>query len=348
MVSHLLTLAVSVAVAAGLTPLVRAVALRSGWLDLPARRKVKTRAVPRLGGVAIGIAVYAALALGLASGSEGASPAVSGPLLALLLGGVLMLGLGLVDDVRELPARVKFLGQILIAAGVVPLGLVIERVDTPFGPVTLGLLGAPLTVVWIVGVVNALNLIDGLDGLASGVTLIASAALYLVALGQLDAFPGVVLTAVAGAVIGFLVHNFHPASIIMGDSGSMFLGLMLAGVAIVMSHDPARPLSGAVPLLALGLPILDTAYAVVRRARAGLPIFRADREHIHHQLLAIGLSHRAAVIVLYAVSLAFGGLAVVAGWADGAIAGAIFLAAVVGGATLAAWTSARASRATVR
>ena len=341
--SHLLILAGSLAVSALATPLVRMVAHRSGWLDVPTTRKVKTGAVPRLGGVAIGLAFYAAFlaATIVGGGPPDATPGAANGMRPLLVGGALMLILGLVDDVLDLRARVKFVGQILIAAGVVLLGLVIDRVGTPFGTLELGPLAGPLTVVWIVAVVNAINLIDGLDGLASGVTLTAAGALYLVALGQPDPLPGLVLVALAGAVIGFLIYNFHPASIIMGDSGSMFLGFMLAGAAVVMSHDPNRPFSGAVPLLALGLPILDTAFAVIRRARAGLPIFRADGEHIHHQLLVVGLSLRAAVIVLYAVSLAFAALAVIAAVTTGLVGGVILVLGIAVAALLAARLNAR-------
>jgi UDP-GlcNAc:undecaprenyl-phosphate GlcNAc-1-phosphate transferase len=186
----------------------------------------------------------------------------------------------------------------------------------PWGIVELGILSLPITVAWIVGVINAVNLIDGLDGLASGVVLTA-----LGAFGLLAAVDGVdptlpLIAATAGAAVGFLAYNLHPASIIMGDTGSMFLGFVVAAIAISLTQDGVHPVSPWVPIVALGVPIVDTAWAIVRRTARGEPFFVADRGHIHHQLLRRGLSQRDAMLILTAASAGLGVVAVLLAQVD--------------------------------
>jgi UDP-GlcNAc:undecaprenyl-phosphate/decaprenyl-phosphate GlcNAc-1-phosphate transferase len=185
----------------------------------------------------------------------------------------------------------------------------VDRIFLPWGIVDLGVLSLPVTVAWIVGVINAVNLIDGLDGLASGVALTV-----LGAFGLLAAVDGVdptlpIIAATIGAAVGFLAYNLHPATIIMGDTGSMFLGFVIAAVGISLTQDGVRPVAPWVPVVALAVPIADTIWAILRRTARGAPFFQADREHVHHQLLRQGLSQRDAMLTLTAVSA---GLALIA------------------------------------
>lgn len=335
--SHLLVVAVALALSATGTPLVRALAHRSGWLDVPAARKVKTRAVPRLGGVAIAIAFFGALTAAGLTGAGAPADLLSQPASrALLVGAAAMAIMGLLDDLLELRARTKFVGQLLIAILVVVMGLSIREVAMPWGEVELGpFAGSALTVLWLVGVVNALNLVDGLDGLASGVALAAAGALYVIGAVDGQSLTPLLMAALGGAVLGFLAYNLHPASIIMGDSGSMFLGFALAAAAVTLSDGRSEALPAAVPLLALGLPLLDTAIAIVRRVRLRVPLFRADREHIHHKLLAAGLSPRGAMLTLHAGALVLAALAVAGTWLGALTATLILVVAATIGVLLA-------------
>jgi UDP-GlcNAc:undecaprenyl-phosphate/decaprenyl-phosphate GlcNAc-1-phosphate transferase len=288
-----------------LTPLIRGAATERGLLDEPDERKVHEVAIPRLGGVAILAALYvgAGAALLVALRLDPSLNILSGDLPVILLGATLVAGVGMIDDLRGTRARVKLLAQTLIAILTSALGLSLDRLDGPWGSVALGPWAIPVTVVWMVGVINAVNLIDGLDGLASGVGLTAMAALFVIA-SSAGAPPPilVVLGAGAGGVIGFLRFNLHPASIIMGDTGAMLLGFVIAAAGINVTQ--ALPVGAPpwVPAMAVGLPLADTAWAILRRLAAGDPIFAPDRRHIHHQLLAAGLSQRAAMLVLWTVS----------------------------------------------
>ena len=296
-----------------LTPLIRGAATERGLLDEPDERKVHEVAIPRLGGVAIVGGLYIGVAAGLlvATRLDRSLTVLSGDLPVILLGTALIAAVGIFDDLYGTRARVKLAAQIGIAVIAVALGLSVHRVDGPWGTVALGLWAAPVTVVWIVAVINAVNLIDGLDGLASGVALTAMAALFLIA-SRAGATPPylIVLAASAGAVIGFLRLNLPPASIIMGDSGAMLLGFVIAAVGVSLTQ--ALPVGAPpwVPAVAIGLPLTDTVWAVLRRLVAGEPIFAPDKRHIHHQLLAAGLSQRAAMLALWAVSAVLGLIAI--------------------------------------
>jgi UDP-GlcNAc:undecaprenyl-phosphate GlcNAc-1-phosphate transferase len=306
-----MTFAVALVVGLFVTPVVRAAAHRAQLLDRPGGRKIHRVPVPRLGGVgmaiAFGIAVGAAT---LVSPNLGASGVLApNRALAILAGVSVLVVIGVIDDTRGMRALVKLGLQVGAAALAWMLGLRMDFLFFPWGVVEVGLLSLPLTVVWIVGVINAVNLIDGLDGLASAVVLSA-----LAAFGLLAARDGVdptlpIIAATSGAAMGFLAYNLHPASIIMGDTGSMFLGFVVAAIGISLTQDGGSPVAPYVPLIALGLPILDTIWAVVRRAARGGAIFVADRGHIHHQLLRGGLSQRDAMLILTAVSAALAALA---------------------------------------
>ena len=302
-------LLVGFGVALLLTPVVRAAALDRALLDEPGGRKVHARAVPRLGGAAMLLAFFAAIAVAaLVSGSAGGG-IETGDLLPILLGVGLVGALGFVDDLRDLGARAKLAGQFAAAVVVVLLGLSFRALDLPWGSVDLGPVGPVLTVIWLVAVVNAVNLIDGLDGLAAGVSL--AALLAFAAIAQLLDAPLVALVTLAGAgaVAAFLLFNRPPASIIMGDAGSMFLGMLLGTSAVALVTAEPRGVSLPAAVAVLGVPLADTTWAVVRRLAAGRSIFAADNGHIHHRLMALGLGQGAVTLVLVAASAVLGLLA---------------------------------------
>ncbi len=306
-----LTFAAAVVIGLVVTPIVRHYAHRLQLLDEPGGRKIHLVAIPRLGGVAMFVAFGVAIGLAfLASPGLGSDASVRPDRLpAILIAASLLFIVGVVDDVRGMRALVKLVFQIVAALIVWAMGLSIDRLHFPWGMIELGVLALPVTVLWIVGVINAVNLIDGLDGLASAVVLTGLGAFGLIAAstGMTPVLP--VVAATMGAAIGFLAYNLHPASIIMGDTGAMFLGFVVAAIGISLTQDSVTPQAPWVPIIALGVPILDTAWAVVRRTARGEPFFRADRGHIHHQLLRIGFSQRDAMLSLTAVS---GGLAILA------------------------------------
>jgi UDP-GlcNAc:undecaprenyl-phosphate GlcNAc-1-phosphate transferase len=298
------------ATAAVLTPLVRTLSIRLGLLDQAlGSRKLHGRPVPRLGGVAIVAAFYAPLVALLFVDSQVGQRfwAQDERAVGLFLGGLAIAALGVYDDVRGAGARLKFAVQFGVAGVLYAIGFRIDQIANPFGdPIPLGVLGLPFTLLWIAGVVNAMNLIDGLDGLAGGVGLVAVATTFAVAVLRGEPLMVLFTAALAGAVLGFLFYNFNPASIFMGDSGSMFLGFVLATTAIQTHQKSATAVAILVPFVALGIPIADTLLAIARRAARGAPLFQADRGHIHHRLLATGLTHRQTVLVLYGASIVLG------------------------------------------
>jgi UDP-GlcNAc:undecaprenyl-phosphate GlcNAc-1-phosphate transferase len=296
-----------------LTRVVRDLASARGLLDHAlGSRKVHGRPVPRLGGVAIVAAFYAPLAALLFVDSEVGHRfwAQDARAVGLFAGGLAIAALGVYDDVWGANAKMKFLVQFAVAGLLYAMGFRIDWIANPFGgPIDLGVLGLPFSLLWMVGIVNAMNLIDGLDGLAGGVGLVAVATTFGVAVLRGEPLMILFTAALAGAILGFLLYNFNPASIFMGDSGSMFLGFVLATTAIQTNQKSATTVAILVPIVALGVPIADTLLAVARRAARGAPLFQADRGHIHHRLLAAGLTHRQAVLVLYAASATLGALA---------------------------------------
>jgi UDP-GlcNAc:undecaprenyl-phosphate GlcNAc-1-phosphate transferase len=277
-------------------------------------RKVHGNPTPRLGGLAIAAAFYAPL-LGMLAFQSGVGAlflAQEHLAIGLILGGTAIVLLGLYDDLRGAGAQRKFAVQFAVAGLMYGLGFRIESLANPFGgPLHIGWFGLPLTLFWIVGIINAMNLIDGLDGLAGGVALVAVTATLIISVQQGNPLMTLFCAALGGSILGFLFYNFNPASIFMGDTGSMFLGFILATTSIQSNQKSSTAVAVLVPLTLLGVPILDTLLAISRRAMRGRPLFRADREHIHHRLLAIGLSHRQAVLVLYGCCVIFGVTALV-------------------------------------
>ena len=312
-----------------LTPLIRETALRRGWVDLPdEERKLHTRIVPRLGGVAIAGGIGAG---GLFLVAGGARP--TSDLWALFGGAAVLWVVGLWDDLYGVGFKRKFFFQILAAYGLLLAGWRLDLTPLPVvGTLDLydqALLAVPFSLVWLVGVVNAMNFTDGKDGLAGGVAMIAFLALGCLALFQHQLeLAGFCLVASA-ALAGFLVYNWNPASIFMGDSGSLLLGFLLGGVALRVADAATTPLGLVAPLGVLGLPVLDTLSCMARRVLAGKSPFAPDADHIHHRMVRAAGSVRLGVLVLYAVTALYGGLSVlvgtVGGWAAEAALGAMLV-----------------------
>ena len=316
-----------------LTPLARRLAHRVGAIDHAlSSRKVHKAPIPRLGGIAIVGAFFAPM-VALAFTHTGIGDlffARRQAVLGLFLGGAVIAALGIYDDIKGAGAKTKFALQFGVGGLVYALGYRIDVIANPFGaPIELGWLGLPFTLLWVAGVINALNLIDGLDGLAGGVAFISLVTVFIAAAA--NGYPLMMLAsaALAGAVLGFLRYNFNPATIFMGDTGSMFLGFVLATTAIRTSLKPTAAVALIVPIVALGVPIADTLLAMTRRAMRGAPLFQADRDHIHHRLLARGLSQRQTVLVLYAASAGLGLVALALTRSTGSQAALILLGLVL-------------------
>lgn len=294
MPDYILAFVIALIVAYFLTPQIISLAVKTGAMDAPDERKVHTAPIPRLGGIAI----YAAFMIAVFFTVD-----MTNEMIGLLLGGTVIVLVGILDDLKNLPAKVKLFGQIIAAAVLVSFDVRIDFISDPFGDmIYLEYLAIPVTLFWIVGLTNTVNLIDGLDGLAAGVSTIASITILLVALQQNVILIAVLTAALAGSSLGFLQYNFNPARIFMGDTGSMFLGYMLAGLSVIGAVKSAATIALIVPIFALGLPILDTTFAIVRRYMGGKPIFKPDRGHLHHRLLDLGFTQKQAVLLMYVIS----------------------------------------------
>ena len=284
------------------TPVVIKLAFKVGAIDKPNSRKVHAKVMPRLGGLAIFVAFTIPTLMTIG---------VNKQFIGLLIGGIIILAIGVLDDIKGLSPKVKLAGQLVAALVLISFGAKVDTITNPFGSasINLGWLSIPVTIFWIVGVTNAVNLVDGLDGLAAGIAAIAAATLGVVAM---ENDPAITLVAfiLVGAILGFMRYNFNPARIFMGDSGSLFLGYILSGLAIMGLAKSATVFSLFVPVLVLGVPILDTLFAIIRRVVNDQPIFKADKAHLHHCLLASGLTHRQAVLVIYLIHATLSGLAI--------------------------------------
>lgn len=290
-----------------ITPFIIKFAKKTGALDVPDSRKVHKEPIARIGGCAIYIAFTSVILVYFFINGM-----LTREIIGLLVSGSFIFFVGIIDDYKNIPAKVKLLGQIIAALiFAVAFDVKIGFISDPFGDyLFLEEFAVPVTVIWLVSLTNTVNLIDGLDGLAAGVSAIACFTLFLVAMEQNVFLVSFLTAALLGSAVGFLYYNFNPARIFMGDSGSMFLGFILAGISVIGPTKSAAALSLIVPMLALGLPIMDTAFAIIRRKRAGEPIFKPDRGHLHHRLLDLGLSQKQAVLLMYVISALLGLVAI--------------------------------------
>jgi UDP-GlcNAc:undecaprenyl-phosphate GlcNAc-1-phosphate transferase len=278
-------------------------AIKLGVFDEPDARKVHKGLMTRLGGLGI----YAGFLAGFLVYGD-----FSRPMLGLLTSASFVTAVGYYDDIKNISPKFKLLGQIVAALILMVFGVHLEYLTIPFTEsiVDIGILGYPLSILWVVGICNAVNLIDGLDGLASGVSAIAA-----ISIGVVAYVSGLIMVAalciiLVGSILGFLKWNFHPATLFMGDCGSLFLGFVLAVFSLMGMSEGATLIALFVPVFILGIPVLDTLFAIIRRHRQHKPIFQADKGHFHHQLLNMGLSHRDTVLFIYAITFLFGTMAV--------------------------------------
>jgi UDP-GlcNAc:undecaprenyl-phosphate GlcNAc-1-phosphate transferase len=291
---QILAIAASFVISLACVPLAMRLAFKIGAVDRPDERKVHSRVMPRLGGLAIFLAFFAAM-------TAFSQPA--GPMWGLLIGAAIIFLVGIIDDVWQLSPWLKLLGQCIAAGIAINFGIEVNFVSNPFnGPLDLGYFSLPLTFLWIVGVTNAVNLIDGLDGLAAGVSGIAALTMGIVSLLQGQVVAALAAFILVAAVGGFIPYNFYPARTFMGDGGSNFLGFTLACLAILGTVKSTALIMLFVPIVILGIPILDTFFAIIRRINNHAPILRPDKDHLHHRLMAIGMSHRRSVVIIYIIS----------------------------------------------
>jgi UDP-GlcNAc:undecaprenyl-phosphate/decaprenyl-phosphate GlcNAc-1-phosphate transferase len=307
---QLLVLVGALLVSATLTRWIRDYSIARGWASIPSSdRHVHTRPIPRLGGVAIFLTLWCMVLVAHSLEWRFSTGEFAWAHLALKILGpaTIIFVLGLIDDFYGVNAYVKFGVQAGAAALLYCSGFGISRLSLLAGHPHLGwLIGLPLTILWVLLITNAFNLIDGLDGLAAGCALFSTLVTCIVALWFHSEGILFLTLALAGAIIGFLRYNFNPASIFLGDCGSLLIGFLLSAIALAGSQKAPTVVAVAIPIVSLGLPILDVAVAVVRRFLSCKRLFDADREHIHHKLLGRGISHRQAVLVLYGVSACFG------------------------------------------
>ena len=311
MKTYLVVFAIAMIVAMLTTPLVIWLARRTRVMDEPGPRKVHKSGIPRLGGLVILLAVTAATlpVLILHNPIGDAFHAVQLQILALLAAGLFMFIIGLVDDVVGLRARHKLLAQVAAALVLYLSGTRIDSIGlTESIVIELGWLSLPATILWVTAITNAVNLIDGLDGLAVGISAVACGVIAVIAMHASLPISSVLMLAFLGSLIGFLVFNFNPAKIFLGDCGSLFLGFVLAGCSMLSGAKYATLAGLGLPLVALGVPLFDTFFSMLRRLLERRSLFAPDRRHVHHRLLERGLAHRQAVLVLYGVTLAATGI----------------------------------------
>ncbi len=288
-----------------LTPVLKRIAFKHGFLDVPRdKRRVHKKPIPLLGGVGIYFSTVICILIFVGLSRE---------IIGLIIGSTIILISGLIDDKWDLSPKKKMLFQIVAAIVLIMTDTKIEFFTNPFNfgesVIFLKFLSVPVTIFWVVGITNTVNLIDGLDGLAAGVSMISSISLMFIAkkLGFEDV--SLIAAIIAGSCLGFLPHNFNPATIFMGDAGALFLGFVLSYITIEGIMKSAAMLTIFVPVIILGVPVFDTTFAMIRRKLNGKSMVSADKGHLHHRLLAMGLSQRQTVLILYSISVIFGLLA---------------------------------------
>lgn len=296
MQQYIVALLIAFIAAVVLTPIVKKIAIAMGATDKPNERKVHQKVMPRLGGLAI----FLAFIVGVFYFKP-----ISPFFLSIMLGALIIIVTGVLDDLFELSPKLKLIGQILAASVVIVGGIKVEFINLPFdGRLELGLFSIPLTLLWIIGVTNAINLIDGLDGLSAGVSSIVLATISIMAFLNGNFFVLTLSLILLGSTLGFLIYNFHPAKIFMGDTGALFLGFMLS-VLSLLGFKNITLFSLLVPAMILAVPISDTLFAIVRRVVNRKPLSAPDKSHLHHCLLRLGYSHRKTVLIIYAMSAFF-------------------------------------------
>ena len=306
------------------TPFAKWISIKCGAIDYPKDRGVHKKPMPRMGGVAI-VLGFSVTVLMIFFFDKGMS---TKQFIGFFVGALMIAALGVLDDMKNLPAKLKFCVQIVAALIVIFSG---TQIHVVLWPVTAALqkFSIPITLIWIVGVTNAVNLIDGLDGLAAGVSSIAALSLMVLCI-MTGSNTAVVLTAaLAGACLGFLPRNFNPAEIFMGDTGSTFLGFVLAVTSILGVFKGYALLAVSVSVLCLGLPVFDTIFAMLRRMAKHQPIMQPDRGHLHHRLIDRGFSQKQAVLILYAISFCLGCLAIFISFKDSRIIVVVLLTIIL-------------------
>jgi UDP-GlcNAc:undecaprenyl-phosphate/decaprenyl-phosphate GlcNAc-1-phosphate transferase len=315
----LLAVVVAAVTALYVTPRVRRLAIHVGILDRVDERRMHEAPKPRIGGIAVylgfAFALFTTVGFALRFTKLFRDAGDIHDFLGLLFGGTLIAMVGVWDDMMGMPPRSKLTAQIIVAIVSMIYGFIIPGFEVPFTHtyVSLPLLvGIPLTLLWYLGMMNAINFLDGLDGLLSGVTAISGCFLVAIALGHGHSVAALMLCALVGGALGFLPYNFYPAKIILGDTGSLFIGYVFATVSIIITAKVAVTVSLLIPLTALAVPVVDTAAAIFRRARAGKSVAEGDRRHFHHFLVfGLGLNVRQAVLLIYTVSFILGAVAYV-------------------------------------
>ena len=311
MLKYILPFLTSMAISLILTPLVRKLAIKIGAVDIPKdNRRVHKEPMPLLADWPYFCCDYSTLTF----------LPLTNEIISIILGGTIIVMGGIIDDLRELNPKAKFLFQIVAGLILIIGGVKIEFVTNPFSRditlLDLRWLSIPITLFWVVGITNTVNFIDGLDGLSSGVAMISSLTLMIVA-GRFGYSNIIVLSAaMAGACLGFLPYNFNPAKIFMGDTGALFLGFMLAAITIEGVMKSVATIAIVAPILILSVPIFDTTFAIFRRLLNGQSIVAADKGHLHHRLLNRGFSQRKSVLILYSISAAFGLIAILVSQAN--------------------------------
>ncbi len=281
------------------TPLAIKIAPKVGALDIPKDdRRMHTETMPRFGGIAIYIGSMFSIVFFLYD-------TIDRRMVGIAVAATLILIMGIIDDIRGLSAKIKLAGQILCACILFASSVRISFVSNPWGegiiefPWIISLL---VTLLWIVGITNTINLIDGLDGLAAGVSFIATIVIAYIAFINLRYEIAMAFLALAGSCLGFLPWNFHPAKIFMGDGGALYLGFMIGSISVMSPMKSATVIATILPIFVLALPILDTALAIIRRVKNGRPIMEADKQHLHHKILNVGMGHKRTVLTLYCIS----------------------------------------------
>lgn len=333
MIKYILFFFTSIAISLIITPVIRLVAKKLNIIDLPSKRKIHKKATPLLGGIPIFIAFNLTIFLGILFNFEYLEKFYTSKWMSIFIAQLIILGIGIYDDIKKTKPWVKFLFQILAGSLLIVFGFGITLMTNPFtgNSVHLGFLSIPITILWVVGITNALNLIDGLDGLAAGASFIACVTIFAISLFYRNIGVALVSLILAGSILGFLRYNFHPSKIFLGDSGSLLLGFLLAILSIEGPHKGATIVAILAPILILGLPIIDTLLTMIRRFlkpihpvnyqnkngklknlfSKGLSIFEADKDHIHHRLLKIGFSQKKVVLILYGICVVLCALAFV-------------------------------------